>query len=438
MTVKADFLISPAYSVPTMMISIRLRWTQDRGLGPGALGRRVGLERGHVDDREVRARTRPGPRARAGGTGSGRRCSPRPSRCRRGGERRCVGCGTDEAVLGVERPGPRGSRPAGPAAGRSAPRLIGWLTSPHQTLSRLDGSSTMNLSLGERPVCLPVRTTSGPSAATRPSPARIASSYSSAIDRFARTDAAEGVRSRSVVRSAAARGRSLWSSPWSRRAGSIPARVMAQSSTGRACLGTGRRAGAGGSRLPQSRAMIPRPSVAARLQKHCDRPTGRRGRSDAGRRHARVGAVDLTRTARTWCVRAPRSAVRGYLVRSRPLTLRLRSSPSAIRPLPDTLPDAEPDAGRVRPGRLPRLRTGRRDTTRPTRRGRSHRARPSRMPCAGATADRGAGVDPHRMIVAAIPPTVSPTREVHHRTCQARNARPSIGNRPHPSRRSPA
>ena len=28
MTVNADFLISPAYSVPTMMISIRRRWTR--------------------------------------------------------------------------------------------------------------------------------------------------------------------------------------------------------------------------------------------------------------------------------------------------------------------------------------------------------------------------------------------------------------------------
>ena len=28
MTVKADFLISPAYSVPTMMISIRSRWSR--------------------------------------------------------------------------------------------------------------------------------------------------------------------------------------------------------------------------------------------------------------------------------------------------------------------------------------------------------------------------------------------------------------------------
>ena len=49
-------------------------------------------------------------------------------------------------------------------------------------LASLDGSATMNLSFGERPVCLPVRTTSGPSAAIRPSPERMASSYSSAVE----------------------------------------------------------------------------------------------------------------------------------------------------------------------------------------------------------------------------------------------------------------
>src|SRR6478735_5310825 len=64
---------------------------------------------------------------------------------------------------------------------------MGLLTAPHQILSWLDGSSTMNLSSGDRPVCLPVRTTSGPSAAMRPSPWRMASSYSSAVDRLART-----------------------------------------------------------------------------------------------------------------------------------------------------------------------------------------------------------------------------------------------------------
>src|SRR5690349_1109818 len=61
---------------------------------------------------------------------------------------------------------------------------MGRLTSPHQILPWLFGSSTMNLSCGERPVCLPVRTTSGPSAATTPSPARMASSYSSAVERL--------------------------------------------------------------------------------------------------------------------------------------------------------------------------------------------------------------------------------------------------------------
>src|SRR2546428_9911489 len=63
---------------------------------------------------------------------------------------------------------------------------MGRLTSPHQTFALLDRSRTMNLSCGERPVCLPVRTTSGPSAAIIPSPALTACSYSSAVERFAR------------------------------------------------------------------------------------------------------------------------------------------------------------------------------------------------------------------------------------------------------------
>ncbi len=45
----------------------------------------------------------------------------------------------------------------------------------------------MNLSSGLRPVCLPVRTTIGPSAAMIPSPARMASSNNSAVERFVRT-----------------------------------------------------------------------------------------------------------------------------------------------------------------------------------------------------------------------------------------------------------
>src|SRR5215207_8278610 len=64
---------------------------------------------------------------------------------------------------------------------------MGRLTSPHQIFDAEPGSLTMNLSWGERPVCLPVRTTSGPSAAIRPSPARTASSYSSAVGRLALT-----------------------------------------------------------------------------------------------------------------------------------------------------------------------------------------------------------------------------------------------------------
>src|SRR3954471_11091095 len=61
--------------------------------------------------------------------------------------------------------------------------LIGWF-GPHQILSLLDGSSTTNLSLGERPVYCPVLTTSGPSAPSRPSPFRIASSTSTAVVRL--------------------------------------------------------------------------------------------------------------------------------------------------------------------------------------------------------------------------------------------------------------
>ena len=54
---------------------------------------------------------------------------------------------------------------------------IDWLTDPHQILSRLVASSTMNLSLGERPVYSPVSTTNAPPGAKSPSPRLIASSY---------------------------------------------------------------------------------------------------------------------------------------------------------------------------------------------------------------------------------------------------------------------
>ena len=53
MTVNADFLISPAYIVPTMMISIRSRWT--RIAVPVRVPSVAGSasKRRGVDDREV-------------------------------------------------------------------------------------------------------------------------------------------------------------------------------------------------------------------------------------------------------------------------------------------------------------------------------------------------------------------------------------------------
>src|SRR5262245_1065322 len=62
---------------------------------------------------------------------------------------------------------------------------MGWLTSPHQMFASVEGSRTMNLSFGERPVCVPVLTTSGPSAAIIPSFSRAAASYSAAVERLA-------------------------------------------------------------------------------------------------------------------------------------------------------------------------------------------------------------------------------------------------------------
>src|SRR5918994_439613 len=61
---------------------------------------------------------------------------------------------------------------------------IGLLTVPQWTCFSLWASRTTNLSLGERPVCCPVRATSGPSAASCASPRRSASSYSAAGLRF--------------------------------------------------------------------------------------------------------------------------------------------------------------------------------------------------------------------------------------------------------------
>src|SRR3546814_5184048 len=58
------------------------------------------------------------------------------------------------------------------------------LVLPHQTLFSVSASRTMNLSLAERPVCLPVATTSGPSLASLPSPLTRAASKSGAVPKF--------------------------------------------------------------------------------------------------------------------------------------------------------------------------------------------------------------------------------------------------------------
>jgi hypothetical protein len=60
----------------------------------------------------------------------------------------------------------------------------GRFTVPQWTCFSLSGSLTTNLSFGERPVCCPVRQTSGPSAATSPSFRRMTSSYRAAGLRF--------------------------------------------------------------------------------------------------------------------------------------------------------------------------------------------------------------------------------------------------------------
>ena len=121
MTVKADFLISPAYSVPTMMISIRRRWTRI------AVSVRVpsvagsALNDGTSDDREVGRE-----RGEVRGVGSAEevpREDARPGRLRVDAERAAMGRrGADEQVLGVQRPVRRVRRRGAPGAGRSAPR----------------------------------------------------------------------------------------------------------------------------------------------------------------------------------------------------------------------------------------------------------------------------------------------------------------------------
>ena len=126
----------------------------------------------------------------------------------------------------------------------------------------------MNLSCGERPVCLPVRTTSGPSAAITPSPARTASSYSSAVERFARTmrpmDAAPSARRvSSVAGTGGGLGHRLDSSARRRSLSDRPA--------ARGSCSWRRGARPRGSRLPQS--LLARHRTATRAAT-CPQPGG--------------------------------------------------------------------------------------------------------------------------------------------------------------------
>src|SRR6266513_3516902 len=61
---------------------------------------------------------------------------------------------------------------------------IGWLPGCHQSASWLVGSLTKNLSLGERPVCLPVSAVKAPVETIAASPRRTACSYRAAGPRL--------------------------------------------------------------------------------------------------------------------------------------------------------------------------------------------------------------------------------------------------------------
>src|SRR2546425_4150024 len=61
---------------------------------------------------------------------------------------------------------------------------MGWLPGNHQILPADPGSSTKNLSFGDRPVCCPVSAVSAPVATIEASPLVMACSYSSAGDRL--------------------------------------------------------------------------------------------------------------------------------------------------------------------------------------------------------------------------------------------------------------
>src|SRR5437588_6355616 len=61
---------------------------------------------------------------------------------------------------------------------------MGWLYSPHQIFAAFSSLETINLSLGERPVCEPVVAAKDPFEANSPSPRARACSTSSGGERF--------------------------------------------------------------------------------------------------------------------------------------------------------------------------------------------------------------------------------------------------------------
>ncbi len=175
---------------------------------------------------------------------------------------------------------------------------MGRLTGPTRSCRGCAGSSTMNLSSGERPVCLPVRTTSGPSAAITPSPARMASSTSSAVGRLAQDPAADDRRRGTRRRrwSGGRRGGAAWRWP----SASDSLRGTGDHVTDRPA------ARDAGPRAPQESASAVvlrsiryhRRDVAAALRQGCDVAARRRCASRPTRSHRRVDASRPARSIR--------------------------------------------------------------------------------------------------------------------------------------------
>ena len=146
---------------------------RDHRAGPGPVACRIGLEAGQMEDRDVRAigeligpdqEVADEQRVPGRFGEDAHRASGAPDRRRRAGAGHAAACP----------PWPRACRRA---AAQNARAPSAWLLS-HQTSSAVSASRTMNLSLTERPVKMPVVTASAPPSARRPSPPASASSTS--------------------------------------------------------------------------------------------------------------------------------------------------------------------------------------------------------------------------------------------------------------------